>query len=191
MGAWTVANYPTRTASAFRLTGGTIVGGGTQVYPPSVGTTIGFYDTVNAKFVRKKLLTVTLAVGGDVDVTCDSTNNASDMNYTPAIGELMVPWSDSLQSLVTPTLTHFDGLGPGEMFGSFFDAELRQRRSPPSPDEWPAQLSGRLLTNLYAVSNVSDVSVLSPTLPQLPNVGAPGSSVNLLVLDKLLPFPAV
>lgn len=189
MGTWSVAAFPTPTATSFRLTGGTVVGGGVQEYPPSPGNTIGFYDTANGRFVRKKVLTVT-ASGADVDVTCDITNNASDMNYVPAGGERMVPWSDSLQSLVAPALDYFDSLGPGEMFGDFFDAELRQRRSPPSPDEWPANLSGRLLTGLYAVANVSDVAVSSPSIPFAPSVGAPGSSVNLLTLDKLLPFPA-
>lgn len=178
--AWVVASFPTPTATSFRVSAGTTA--------PSVGTTIAFYDTENARFVRKKFLTVT-ASGSDFDVTCDVSNNASDANYVPVAAELMCPWSDSLQTLVTPMLAQFDLLGPGEMFAGFFDDELRQRRSPPSPDEWPYTLSGRILTSLYEVSGISDVSVYSPSLPYAPSVGAPGDHVSLLRLTKLYAYP--
>lgn len=177
---WVIKSSPAPTATGFRVTGGATA--------PSVGTTFAFYDTTSARFVRKKALTVT-ATGSDFDIVCDVSNNASDANYAPVAGEAICPWSDSLQLLVLPTLGHFDLLGPGEQFSGFFDEELRQRRSPPSPDEWPSELTGRLLTVLYALPSVSDVTVSSPTLPFAPAVGAPGDYVYLLRMNKLYAYP--
>jgi hypothetical protein len=155
---------------------------------PQVGQSFAFYDTANGAFVRKRVLTVTGA--GPYAIVCDSTNGASDTSYTPTVGELPCPWSDSLSVLVQPLLTQFGALGPGEMVTSFLEPGLRQRRDPPSPDLWPSTLRNKdLELALGIIPQVSDVTVYSPTLPNATTVGTPNVSVNLQVVSKILAFP--
>lgn len=154
---------------------------------PSVGNRIAFYDQVTKTFVRKTLLTVTPA-GGEFDVTCDPANQASDTTYVPVVTERFCPWSDSLALLLPVVLAEFGKLGPSEQVAVLFDAEARQRRSPPSPDVWPSKLTGRILVPLYGLT--STVDVLEPSLPFQTPEGLPADSCNLLTLNSLYVFPA-
>ena len=113
------------TALAFRVTSAAM----TEV--PQVGQSVAFFDLPNLTYRRKKFLTVTAISSTAYDVTVDTTNGVSDTSYTPTNGQPCSPWSDSLDSLLTPVLTYFDSIGPGEQFASFFDPGVRQRRDPP------------------------------------------------------------
>lgn len=158
------------------------------VLAPQPGQTIGFYDGINRKFQRKKILTVT-PVGADVDITCDTTNNASDTTYVPYVGQPCSPWSESLDALVPTIARQYARLGPGEQRASFFDPGLRQRRSPMSPQFWPSVISNKFVGPLFDLSAVQDVALQEPAIPFVTPVGAPGVSSNLLTLQTIAVFP--
>jgi uncharacterized phage protein gp47/JayE len=180
-----VSNAVAPTATTARLTTT-----GTVTTTPQVGQTIAFYDAPNAYFRRKKILTVAVVTAGVTwDLVFDTSNAASDTSYTPVAGQPACPWSDSLQSLVTPAVAYFDLLGPGEQVSSFFDPGYRQRRSPQAPAAWPSTLTNRILQPLFALSTVSDITMLSPAVPYAPATGTPGVSSNLLTLGALAAFP--
>jgi uncharacterized phage protein gp47/JayE len=156
---------------------------------PAIGNTIAFWDRPKNTFRRKRILTVTAAGAGTWNVTCDTSNNASDQTYTPESGQAFGPWSDSLQPLALPMVGEFDKLGPGEQ-ATFFDVDKRRRRQPESPEQWPSVLTARALVPLYDLPALSSVEVAQPTFPYetpLPLVefGFP----RLLVLSNLLVFP--
>lgn len=156
---------------------------------PQVGKTIAFYDTANARFVEKRILTVS-GTGPSWTITCDTTNNASDTSYVPSVSERFCPWSDSLDLLAQPLLIQVGTLGPGEMFSDFFDEGYRQRRDPPSPDVWPSVLRNKdLELALGKLPAVADVVIASPTLPYATPVGTANVSVNLTTVGKILAFP--
>lgn len=180
-----VAASPAPTATSFRLTSGT---SGTT---PEVGQTIAFFDTANLTFRNKRILTVTVVTADKSwDITVDTSNNVSDISYTPAAGDIASPWSDSLNLLVTPVVSYFDGLGPGEMVATFADPGLRQRRQPENPESWPSEVSNRLVTNVLGVAAINDAELTVPTsLPHAPTVGTPGVSAYLLQLADFAVFP--
>jgi len=96
---------------------------------PQAGNTIAFFDLPNLRFRRKRILTATFRSDGNYDVVCDTSNGASDLGYTPVVGQPCSPWSDSLDLIVPALLAYTDTLGPGEQVPGFFDPGLRQRRS--------------------------------------------------------------
>lgn len=152
---------------------------------PQVGQTIGIFDLEEQVFRRKKIATVTGS--GPWTITCETSNNASDLTYTPTVGQIPSPWSDSLDSLVPAVVDHFDTMGPGEIFDTFVDTGKRQRRIPLPPD-WPSQLDNNLITGVRLVAGVSDVEVLSPSLPSAVSTGTPGVAVSMLELGDLAVF---
>jgi len=190
-------------ALAFRLSSPSM----TEV--PQIGQSVGFFDATNLKFRRKKILTVTTISGTAYDITVDTTNGVSDTSYTQVSGQACSPWSDSLDSLVLPVVSYFDQLGPGEQFANFFDPGLRQKRSPPSPNFFPNQITNRLLggstvpvaaqgvqqnqppvATLFTTRTLYDVELIEPSnLPFGTPVGVPGTSFNMLVLGNLTAFP--
>lgn len=174
------------TATTFRLTTSTA---GTTA--PQIGQTLGFYDQPNTTFRKKRILTVTVVAAGLTwDITCDTSNNATDTSYTPANGQPASPWSDSLQSLVTPVLGYFATLGPGEqMAPPFPDPGERQQRQPPSPGSFPSVITNRLLTPVLATSGIADAGILEPTVPFATTVGTPGALVYLLGLTDFAVYP--
>lgn len=155
---------------------------------PQVGQSIAFFDEDTGLFVPKRILTVTGS--GPWAIACDTTTDATDTTYVPTVNERMCPWSDSLQDLVTPLLDQMATLGPGQMVASFFDAGLRQRRDPPSPQRWPSVVRHKDIEGaLGSMRSVADVSVASPSLPYETPVGTKNVSVNLLTVGKILAFP--
>ncbi len=118
---------------------------------PQVGQSIGVYDAANKKFRRKVIATVG-GSSGAWSLTF-STTGVSDAAFTPAVGDAVSPWSDSLDALVPNIRKHFDGVGPGEQIDApdLFDPGLRQRRSP-SPDiAFPDSISFDTLKDLFDV----------------------------------------
>lgn len=158
---------------------------------PVVGQTIGFYDASAQVFRRKQIKTITTNITGQSwDLTFETANNASDTTFTPAAGDVPSPWSDSLDLLVTPILQYFDSqIGPGEQVASPYDDGLRQKRQPETPEEWPSELTTRVLAPLYSLTAIRDINILVPTLPYATPVGTPGVSANLLELSGLAAFP--
>lgn len=175
---------------------------------PQVGQSVGFLDLPNLLFRRKKILSVAAITSTQYDIVVDTGNGISDTTYTPFAGQACCPWSDSLQSLVTPVVRYFDVLGPGEQFASFFDPGRRQRRSPPSPQQWPNQITNRLLggsvvpqppqgpqqnqppvPTLFTTTSLYDVELIEPAPPFVTPVGVPGVFSNLLTLGALVAFP--
>lgn len=154
---------------------------------PQVGQTLALLDRTNLVFVRKRILTVAdhrVAIGV-VSITVDTSNNASDTQFTPAIDDLVSPWSDSLNLLPALVATYFDGLGPGEQVSTFFDNGYRQKRSPVDPQFWPESLTTKALIPILELAAVSDAEIRSPVLPFSPTTGTPGVSSNLLALGLL------
>jgi hypothetical protein len=118
-----------------------------------------------------------------------------------------------LQSLLTPTVTYFDVLGPGEQYAlsAFFDPGLRQKRSPPSPQFFPNAITNRLLggslvpqpaqgpqqnqppvPTLFTTPTIYDVQLTDPppgVLPFAAPVGSPGVFSNMSTLATLVAFP--
>lgn len=189
-------------ATAFRLSSPSM----TEV--PAVGQNIGFLDLPNLQFRRKRILTVTTINSTTYDIVVDTSSGFSDTSYTPINGQPCCPWSDSLNSLITPVVTYFDTLGPGEQFANFFDPGLRQRRSPQSPQYFPNQITNRLLggalvpqppqgpqqnqpavQTLLTTPSMQDVLLTEPVPPYSTPVGSPGISSNLFTLGALVAFP--
>jgi len=178
-----VTNDTTATATSFSV--GTSDPG---YIAPQVGQTIGLFDRTNLVFVEKRIRTVATVSPGHWTLTIDTTDNASDTQFTPAVGDLVSPWSDSLNTLPGLVATYFDGLGPGEQVASFFDQGYRQRRSPVDPQFWPSSLTTKVLIPILELSSINDAEIKSPTLPFSPTVGTPGVSSNLLTLGRFAVF---
>lgn len=156
---------------------------------PVVGQTIAMFDIVNLTFHPKKIGAVTPS-GTDWIITVDTTSGISDLSYAPYGGQVVCPWSASLQSLVLPIVGYFDTLGPGEQLidSDFLDPGLRQRRSPPVASSFPSEVGNRMILPLFAVTAVGDTALLDPTVPYDPPVGAPGVSAYLTTLENLAVF---
>ena len=176
----------TPTATTCRLTTATATS------TPQVGQTIGFFDAANRVFRRKKILTVVVVVATKSwTLTFDTTNNASDTSYAPVVGTAASPWADSLDTLTAPVVAYVNGLGPGEQVATLPDPGQRQRRQPTSPVKWPSVVTTRLLTGVFALSSVEDLSMLEPTTPYATTVGTPGVLAYLITLGDLCAFRKV
>lgn len=182
---WPASYTPAVTVSAatdattFQVSGGSTA--------PQIGNTIAVFDSAARTFYRKKILTVTGS--GPWDLTCDTAANASDTTFTPTVGKPVMPWSDSLQAVIDPLVAYFDRVGPGEQKSSFFDPGDRQRRFPPNPAEWPAQIGSRVEADLQTVDAVQDLQVMVPTLPLTCPVGTVTVSSNMRTLGHVAAFP--
>lgn len=171
------------TATAFRLTTNT------PTTAPQVGQTIGLYDAAQGKFRRKRFATVTEVIAGrSWTVTCVTTNNASDTTFVPAPGQIVSPWSESLDALVAPVVEYIDGMGPGEQVASFLDPGRRQRRQPENPEAWPSEITNRLIAPVQALPAVKDAVLLEPSVPFPTLVGIPGTVAYLIRLGDLAAF---
>ena len=160
-------------------------GGYTGITQPSVGLNLGVYDASHARFARKKILSFTGT--GPWVVTCDTAQSASDTSYVPLAGQRVMPWSESLQTLVTPCLTYCQLFGPGECTAAPPLDGQRQLRSPvPTPTLWPYTPGNRLETEML-IDAVQDIRVLSTT-PSDTTVGTLGVSVYLLRLTDFALF---
>lgn len=174
----------TPTSTTFRLT--TTVSTAT----PQAGSTIAFYDRAEATFRRKRILSVTTIIANrSWDIVVDIVNNASDTSYVPLVDQLPCPWSDSLQSFVTPVTTFFDNVGPGEQVDPLPDPNLRMRRMPRSPAVFGNSITNRITSSLFVLPAVNDVELKSPDVPYHTPVGSPGISSYLLELGSIVIFP--
>lgn len=196
---WLVTSAVTPTPTSFNIASAT------DTTVPQAGQSIGFLDLTNQVFQRKRILSAVSASGG-YTITVDTSNGISDTSYTPIVGQLASPWSDSLDSVITPVLAYLDSVGPGEQASSFFDAGLRQKRSPASPSSWSSQIANRMLggppnasqppdpnasptPTLLSTPSIEDIEILEPTIPYLTPVGNPGVSSNLIVLGGCAVYP--
>ncbi len=174
----------TPTATSFRAT--TSIATTT----PQIGQSIAVYDAANRTFRPKRILTVSTVIADKSwDLTFDTSNNASDTTYTPAAGQPISPWSTALDDLVSPLLTYFESVGPGEVVSSFPDPGQRLRRFPFSPASWPSVLTSRMLVPILGTRSVIDASIVEPTLPLATTVGTPGALAYLLQLSDIAVFP--
>lgn len=194
-----VLGSPVRVSAATSPTSFTLESAGPGPFiDPKIGTTIGLYNPGSRRFVRKRFATVTIVTPGlKWSVTCVATNNASDTNYTPipdtgsGPGQVVSPWSESLQLFVAPMLKYFGSLGPGEMIPHFVDEGTRQKRQPESPDEAPSVLSSRDISDTVPRAIASDVVVFQPTPSDVSYktpVGVSGTLVNITVLGDFAVF---
>ncbi len=172
------------TATSCRLTTGT------ATTTPQVGQTIGFFNAAGGTMVRKRILTVAVIVATKSwTLTFDTSNNASDASYVPVADQMASPWSESLPTIVAPIQTYFASLGPGEQVSTFFDAGLRQRRSPDSLTAFPSTITNRLVRGVQDTSSVGDAVLLVPNVPFSTTVGTPAVSSNLIELGDAAAFP--
>ncbi len=156
---------------------------------PKAGQTLAFYDRANGKFARKRILTATVGAPGVYTLVVDETNNASDVNYKPAVSEELCPYSASLDLIITPLLSEVDLLGPGEQLDAFFDQGYRQRRQPENPIEWASELRHNTLDKVDDLPQIHDIDWLAPSIPYVPAVGVAGASSNLVAVDVILAYP--
>jgi uncharacterized phage protein gp47/JayE len=154
---------------------------------PAAGQTIGVFDAGQHKFRRKKVLSVTGT--GPWTIVCDTSNAASDTSYIPVVGQRASPWSDSLNNVPAAVISYFDSLGPGEQVASFFDAGLRQRRSPLPPAIYPSQISNRITTPVLALDAIQDAELVEPAVPYTVSLGTPGVNSYMAVLRYVDVFP--
>jgi hypothetical protein len=146
---------------------------------PIVGQNIAFYDTAKFVWRRKRIFSVTGT--GPWSIVCDTTNNASDQNYTPVVGQRACPWSDSLVDLLSGIWAYFDTLGPGEQVPFPYDEGRRQRRQPPPAKLWPHTLTTKGLADAITADAVNDVdAVEGPGVG--PSVGVPTTLCYMLKL---------
>jgi len=155
---------------------------------PVAGQSIAFYDRAFGQFRKKRILSV--VGGGPWTITVDTSNGVSDESYTPIVGQRAMPWSESLQDIVTPVAEKFNAMGPGEQVAVFFDDGTRQRRTPRSPRDWPSVLTTKRLEDSFdEVDSVFDVTIQEPTLPLATTVGTQGVDSYLMELGYLSVFP--
>lgn len=168
-----------------------VVGSGSSRVAPQAGQTCALFDRTNLVFVRKRILSLTGAgtIVSPWQIVVDTTDNASDTQFAPSSGDLVSPWSDSLNTVAPLVAAYFDGLGPGEQVATFFDQGYRQRRSPPDPQFWPASLTTKALIPVLQLASVGDAEIKSPALPYSPTTGTPGVSSNMLTLGRLQILP--
>lgn len=160
----------------------------TGVPAPQIGQTIAFYDRDRRRFSRKRIQSV--SGSGPWQIVCNTQLGASDTEYTPIDGQSACPWSDSLQSLVSPLLTVFSALGPGEMVSNvnFLLDGQRQRRFPESPTQWPSILANKDLSAVLNTPGVAEGSFVEG-VDRATTVGVPGTTVYLLTLREFTVFP--
>lgn len=173
-------------ASATVFTLETDDGDYTGIAQPQDGQSIAFYDPGQRKFVRKTILSFTGT--GPWVITCDTTNGVSDTSYTPAVGQRACPWSPSLDLLLPKLLEYFDGIGPGEMFATFYDEGRRLRRQPLPPKHWPYKLTSKGLEQALDLEAVADGNVVEGD-GVFPAIGTPGTLVRILKLLHVTAFP--
>lgn len=177
----TVKAAPAPTATTLRAT--TSAG---PIDDPIAGQTVAVFDRVNKTFRAKRIESVSVVTPGqEWDLVFSAVNLASDITYTPLAGQAISPWSDSLNLLVEPTLSFVDGLGPGEMYASFVDPGLRQKRNPPNPDSYPSTVTNKLVAPILSLPSIANAVVLEPTIPFATPIGTPGTLVYLLELTDL------
>lgn len=157
-----------------------------NVQQPAAGQTFAFYDQPSFAWRRKRILSV--AGTGPWDITCDTTNNASDASYTPVVGQRACPWSDSLPAILAGVWGYFDSLGPGEQVATFYDEGARQRRQPTAKVSWNHTTTNRELVDAVSATEVGDVGVLEGD-EVTPAIGTPGVLSYLLALRWLYVFP--
>lgn len=162
---------------------------GSTIADPVVGQTIGLWDSVTRKFKKKRISAVTVVTPSTTyDLTFDVTTATASDSYVPIVGQIVSPWSPSLQSLVEPILKYGDKQGPGEMFASFGDVGMRQRRQPaPTSETYPSKIEQRLLDGIFPL--VEDADVAEPTTPYATTVGTPGADVYLHTISDIGVFP--
>lgn len=158
----------------------------TGVVQPVAGQVIAFLNRTTGKFSRKKIASFT-GVGPWV-ITADTTNSASDVDYTPVDNQRCCPWSDSLDLLVSPVLKYFGTLGPGEQQSEFFDPGLRQKRNPVSPKYWPNHIGNRIAGDILKEAFIQD-AVIREGLGVAAAVGVPGAVAYLIELRYITAFP--
>lgn len=203
---WVVTSTVTPTPSTFNIMSAT------DTTVPQPGQNIGFLNLGEQEFSQKRILTAT-AAGGGYTIVVDPSNGVSDLTYAPQIGQIVSPWSASLDSLIAPVLAYLDSFGPGEQVSSFFDAGLRQKRSPPNPAQWACTVNNRILggppnaaqppspnaaptPTLLSSSAIGDIELeeingtsFGSAGPYATPVGNPAVSSNLLVLASIAAFP--
>ena len=180
-----VASAPTQTALTFRVR--TLDDDYTGVVAPTVGKSIAFYDATAGEF-RKKVI-ATVSGSGPWDLTASTVNSESDTTYIPVTGQLLCPYSDSLQSLVSPILNAFEALGPGEMVATanLFDEGMRQKRQPRPPQKWPYALTNK---NLHAVLGIDELEEYDVEVGyKTTAVGTPGVTAYIMELRYIAAFP--
>lgn len=159
----------------------------TGIQQPAAGQTIAFYDQANFTWRRKRILS--FAGTGPWVITCDTTNNASDVSYTPVVGQPLSPWSDSLPAILKGIWAYFDTLGPGEQVATFYDEGTRQRRQPPATESWNHTTTTRGLSDAVELAaEVADVGVLAGD-EVTPAVGTPGVLSYVLLLRWVVVSP--
>lgn len=186
-----VAGDPVLVDGAISITTGSFrVTTGTTIHTPQVGQTIAVFSLSERKFKRKRISAVTTVVSGKSwTLTFSSDNGASD-TYVPEAGDMVCPWSPSLNRIPAGITTYLHGLGPGEQFELFPDPGGRQRRWPVSPEVYPNTIANEgLVTATKSSGVISDVEVLLPETPYATTVGTPGVSVYLLQLGDFAVFP--
>lgn len=153
---------------------------------PVIGQSLGFYDPTNHVFRRKKILSFTGT--NPWVITCDTSNSVSDITYTPTYGAQPGPWSDSISLIVPPLLSELDKTGPGD-HSTFDTGGRRRRRVPTSAESYPYDLTGRVLTPIYAVPALDDIQVAFPPLPRATALGTYGVSAFIAELIRLHVYP--
>jgi uncharacterized phage protein gp47/JayE len=158
---------------------------------PQVGQTIALWDRANLRFVPKRILTVSGV--NPWTLTFDLSNNASDQSFVPAVGDIISPWSDSLDQIPALIAAYFETLGTGEqvntLLTSFFDEGYRERRSPASPLEWPNTITSRMTDAVEKLAAIESVTIQAPSIPFDTPPGTKGVSAYLLELAKLAIYP--
>ncbi len=172
-------------ATHFTLDIRTPGGGYTTVGDPVAGTVLGIWDATAQTFRRKTVLTV--GGSGPWTIVCDGTNNASDLSYTPVVGQAPSPWSDSLDDVGPVVISYFDLTGPGEQVTIPIGNGMRQARSPANlPKTWPSTVSGKVASNVNLIDSVASATLNTVcTTPTSAPVGLPGVLSYLLELTDL------
>lgn len=158
---------------------------------PVAGQTIAFWNPTTKKFAKKRILSVVANTVGPnrvYSIFVDTSNNASDLDFIPATGAKASPYTALLDTLTPPLLDYFDQLGPGEQVVSF-DAGLRQRRQPESPENWPNEITNRAIELLLRFRSIKSVEIVSPDLPHPTPVGTPMVASKLLKLSDFVVYP--
>lgn len=153
---------------------------------PHAGQHIALYDNQTGKFKRKTIKSV--SGSGPWVITCETLANASDLSYLPVVGQMVSPWSDSLQSIADLAVKHANMMGPGEMISETPLDGIRMTRSPkPTPTKWPYEMTTQLegeISQLPSVQRATQLDGLNYVTP-----AGTGAYVNLASLFDLGVYP--
>ena len=129
---------------------------------PTNGCKLAIWNQDTGLFVRKTV--ASFSGTGPWTIVVDQTANASDLSYSPAANQMVMPWSDNLNDVAPIIVNYFLSLGGGENSSDTFSPTSTDRcwRHPaPDSTSWPNTLTNKVSNLVAGVASVADVTYVT------------------------------